>query len=191
MRALLTTDLHLSLPWFEWLIRKAPSFDLVCIAGDFLDLFSKEPKPKQVAQVQGHLRDLASKTNVALCSGNHDSYGPIVPAARGPTYHWLADLDEIQRIISDGQTRIIGDLIISTLPYCANEQAKRILLDRGRSIRKSRGLKWLSSTTNHRLLNSQNHLSRRQDYYSPSIDQTSGSADMCMICHTNSEPVVP
>jgi Icc-related predicted phosphoesterase len=59
MKILLTSDLHLSLPWFEWLIAKGPAFDLVCVAGDFLDLF-KEPKPKQVAQVQGHLRNLAS-----------------------------------------------------------------------------------------------------------------------------------
>ena len=65
------------------------------------------------------------------------------PAARGPTYSWLVELDEIPSIVSDGQTRVLENLIISTLPYCANEQAKRILLDRGRSIRKSRGLKWL------------------------------------------------
>jgi hypothetical protein len=47
-------------------------------------------------------------------------------------------------IISDGQTRVLDSLIISTLPYCANQQAKRILLDRGRSIRKSRGLNLLT-----------------------------------------------
>jgi Icc-related predicted phosphoesterase len=143
MKVLLTSDLHLSVPWFEWLNTKAAAFDLICIGGDFLDLFGQEPKPKQVSLVQSSLRRLAAATTVAICSGNHDSFGPIIPAARGPTYAWFAELDEIQRIISDGQTRIINDLIISTLPYCANEQAKRILLDRGRSIRKSRGLKWL------------------------------------------------
>ena len=143
MRALLTADLDLSIPWFEWLIAKGWAFNLVCIAGDFLDLFNEEPKPKQVAQVQGYLRDLASKTNIALCSGNHDSFGPIVPAARGPSYPWLVELDNLPSVISDGQTRIVGRLIVTTLPYCANGEAKRILLDRGRSIRKSRGLKWL------------------------------------------------
>jgi predicted MPP superfamily phosphohydrolase len=107
MKVLLISDLHLTLPWFEWLNTKAAAFDLICISGDFLDLFGQEPKPKQVAQVQGYLRHLASITNLAFCSGNHDSYGPIVPAARGPTYPWLAELDEIQSIISDGQTRII------------------------------------------------------------------------------------
>jgi Icc-related predicted phosphoesterase len=143
MRVLLTADLHLSIPWFEWLIAKSPAFDLVCIAGDFLDLFSKEPKPKQVAQVQDHLRDLASITNVAFCSGNHDSYGPIVPASRGPTYPWLVELDNLPSAISDGVTRIVGELIVTTLPYCATADAKRIWLNRGQSIRKSRGLKWL------------------------------------------------
>jgi Icc-related predicted phosphoesterase len=143
MKILLTSDLHLSLPWFEWLIAKGSALDLVCIAGDFLDLFSKESKLKQVAQVQGHLRDLASRTNVALCSGNHDSFGPIVPVARGPTYPWLVELDNLPSVISDGQTRIVGELVVTTLPYCANAAAKRILLDRGQSIRKSRGWHWL------------------------------------------------
>jgi hypothetical protein len=54
MKILLTSALYLSLPWFEWLIAKGPAFNLVCIAGDFLDLFSKESKLKQVAQVQDH-----------------------------------------------------------------------------------------------------------------------------------------
>jgi hypothetical protein len=93
--------------------------------------------------VQDHLRDLAFKTNVALCSGNHDSFGPIAPASRGPTYPWLVELDNLPSVISDGQTRIVGELIVTTLPYCANADAKRILLDRGRSVRKSRGLRWL------------------------------------------------
>jgi Icc-related predicted phosphoesterase len=143
LRVLLTADLHFSIPWFEWLIAKGWAFNPVCIAGDFLDLFSEQPKPKQVAQMQGYLRHLASITNVAFCSGNHDSYGPIIPAARGPSYPWLVELDNLPSVISDGQTRIVGELIVTTLPYCANADAKRILLDRGRSIRKSRGLKWL------------------------------------------------
>jgi Icc-related predicted phosphoesterase len=143
MKILLTADFHASVPWFEWLDMKAAGFDLICIAGDFLDLFSEEPKSRQVSLVQGYLRRVATTTTIAICSGNHDSYGPIVPAARGPTYPWFAELDKIQKITSDGQTRIIDDLIISTLPYCATEQAKRIWLDRGQSIRKSRGLQWL------------------------------------------------
>src|SRR4029077_2896229 len=125
------------------LIAKGQAFDLVCIAGDLLELFSPESKAEQVYRVQACLRRLAAVTNLAVCSGNHDSCGPIVPASRGPTYPWLVELDNLPSVISDGQTRIVGELIVTTLPYCANADAKRILLDRGRSVRKSRGLRWL------------------------------------------------
>jgi predicted MPP superfamily phosphohydrolase len=74
----------------------AAAVDLICIGGDFLDLFDQEPKPKQVSLVQSCLRRLAAATTIAICSGNHDSFGPIVPAARGPTYPWLVELDEIR-----------------------------------------------------------------------------------------------
>ena len=65
-----------------------------------------------------------------------------MPASRGPTYPWLIELG-YPSVISDGQTRIVGELIVTTLPYCANADAKRIWLDRGQSIRKSRGLQRL------------------------------------------------
>jgi Icc-related predicted phosphoesterase len=143
MKILLTADFHASVPWFEWLAGKATSFNLVCVAGDFLDLFGKEPKPHQVSLVQAYLHRIAGKTTVALCSGNHDSFGPIVPAARGPAYPWLVELDNLPNVISDGQSRIVGELIVTTLPHCANADAKRVWLDRGQSIRKSRGWQWL------------------------------------------------
>jgi hypothetical protein len=37
-------DLHFRLHWFRWLIEQAPDFDLVCIAGDLLDLFKFETR---------------------------------------------------------------------------------------------------------------------------------------------------
>jgi Icc-related predicted phosphoesterase len=39
MKLLITADLHFRLPWFRWLIQQAPDFDLVCVAGDLLDMF--------------------------------------------------------------------------------------------------------------------------------------------------------
>jgi Icc-related predicted phosphoesterase len=39
MKVLITTDLHYRAAWFEWLIREAPKFDAVFIAGDFLGHF--------------------------------------------------------------------------------------------------------------------------------------------------------
>jgi Icc-related predicted phosphoesterase len=39
MKLLITADLHFRFHWFRWLIEQAPDFDLVCIAGDLLDMF--------------------------------------------------------------------------------------------------------------------------------------------------------
>ena len=38
MELLITADLHFRLHWFQWLIEQGPSYDLVCIAGDLLDI---------------------------------------------------------------------------------------------------------------------------------------------------------
>jgi uncharacterized protein len=43
MKILLTADPHFRTDWFRWLMTQAPSYDLVCIAGDLLDMFNVEP----------------------------------------------------------------------------------------------------------------------------------------------------
>ena len=40
MRILLVSDLHYTLPQFDWVVRSAPRFDLVVLAGDHLDISS-------------------------------------------------------------------------------------------------------------------------------------------------------
>jgi Icc-related predicted phosphoesterase len=42
MKLLLTADFHFRTDWFRWLMEQAPSYDLVCVAGDLLDMFSVE-----------------------------------------------------------------------------------------------------------------------------------------------------
>jgi hypothetical protein len=92
---------------------------------------------------QNFFRRLAKLTSVALSSGNHDAVGSIIPPARGPTYPWLVELDEVRNLVSDGQTAIVGELIVTTVPYYCAAQDKRVWLDRGRKMRQERKLKWL------------------------------------------------
>jgi len=40
VRILLVSDLHYTLPQFDWVVRLAPSYDLVVLAGDHLDVSS-------------------------------------------------------------------------------------------------------------------------------------------------------
>jgi hypothetical protein len=44
-------DLHFRLHWYRWLIEQAPDFDLVCIAGDLLDMFKSETRLEQDREI--------------------------------------------------------------------------------------------------------------------------------------------
>jgi predicted MPP superfamily phosphohydrolase len=83
MKVLLTADLHSNPGWFGWLEEEAGNYDLVCIAGDLLDAFSKVAIQDQVAQVKGFLYRVTAKTRVAICSGNHDAFELVQPLLPG------------------------------------------------------------------------------------------------------------
>src|SRR5689334_16699314 len=68
---------------------------------------------------------------------------PLVPRMRGPTFEWFVELDAVPGLVSDGRSEIVGDLVITTLPYCADEKEKELWLNRGRRMRTERRLKWL------------------------------------------------
>ena len=78
MRILLTADLHFRTDWFHWLMEQALSYDLVCIAGDLLDMFNVESPKGQAREVSMLIRELADIVPVAICSGNHDNAGGLV-----------------------------------------------------------------------------------------------------------------
>ena len=86
MKLLLTADLHYHLHWFRWLIEEAPNFDLVCIAGDLLDMFKSEATIEQAREITRVIRELADIVPVALCSGNHDNAGRLVSHDRASVY---------------------------------------------------------------------------------------------------------
>jgi predicted phosphodiesterase len=143
VKTLLTCDLHFNLGWFEWLETKAPEFDLVVIAGDLLDMFAPIPQRLQIPAVQGALKSIAARTTLAICSGNHDTVGKEIKLDRAPVFEWLALLSKHRNLISDGCTRVFGDLIITTVPYACSREQKQIWLDRGAIIRRDRRCPWL------------------------------------------------
>jgi hypothetical protein len=64
MKILITADLHFREHWFRWLFEQAPDFDLVCIAGDLLDMFAPASKMAQAREVTRWLRQLADAVPV-------------------------------------------------------------------------------------------------------------------------------
>ena len=75
MRCLITADLHYSLKQFDWLMRAAPDFDLVVLAGDHLDMFSTVDGRAQILVVSKYLERLALTTQLLVSSGNHNLDG--------------------------------------------------------------------------------------------------------------------
>jgi metallophosphoesterase superfamily enzyme len=105
MKLLLTADFHYGLHWFRWLIEQAPSCDLVCIAGDLLDMFKFETRIEQAREVRRLIRALADIVPVAVCSGNHDNAGRLVLHESGISLRVFIDLGAHSRIITDSTTR--------------------------------------------------------------------------------------
>jgi Icc-related predicted phosphoesterase len=70
MRLLLTADLHYRIHWFRWLIEEASNFDLVCIAGDLLDMFRFETRTEQSREIAnlGRLRSSSESWQTAFPS---------------------------------------------------------------------------------------------------------------------------
>jgi len=83
MKILLTADLHFRLHWFRWLIEQGPRYDLVCIAGDLLDMFKSESRLEQTREIKKFLQELADVVPIAICSGNHDNAGRQISPDRG------------------------------------------------------------------------------------------------------------
>jgi predicted MPP superfamily phosphohydrolase len=129
MKLLITADLHFRLHWFRWLIEQAPDFDLVCIAGDLLDMFKAETRLEQAREVRMLIRKLADLVPVALCSGNHDNAGRLASHDRASFYEWFIGLGTHPNIITDGSTRKLENLIVTTIPFHCSRQEKSIWLD--------------------------------------------------------------
>ena len=143
MKLLLTADLHYHLHWFRWLIEEAPNFDLVCIAGDLLDMFKSEATIEQAREITRVIRELADIVPIALCSGNQDNAGRLVSHDRASVYKWFIDLATHPNVITDGSTRKLENLLVTTIPYHCSRPEKSIWLDRGSTIRKQTGMPWI------------------------------------------------
>ena len=72
MRLLLTSDLHYKLRQYDWLLKVAPEYDVVVVAGDHVDAFGAVPSEVQIAALSATLGALAQRSRLLVCSGNHD-----------------------------------------------------------------------------------------------------------------------
>ena len=114
MRLLLVSDLHYSLPQFDWVVRVAPQFDLVAVAGDLLDISSPVPLHAQSVVVLKYLALLHAAGRVAVGSGNHDLTGPDANGEQSAL--WLADAKR-DGVPCDGSALWLGDTLVTICPW--------------------------------------------------------------------------
>ena len=112
MKILHLADLHRW--WFSWVEEQAPHYDLLVIAGDFLDGLSDVPMHTQAWQCSMWL--LSLRTPTVVCSGNHDFWpqsrtGSVDPDAEGAWLHRLRGKRSIVAV--DGDTVEFGGLRIA------------------------------------------------------------------------------
>ena len=114
MHLLLVSDLHYSLRQLDWVVDAAPSFDLVVLAGDHLDLSSAVSLDAQTVVILRYLELLQAVTTVAVSSGNHDLTGPDVRGEQAAL--WLDEARQLG-VRTDGDSLLIGDTLITICPW--------------------------------------------------------------------------
>jgi Icc-related predicted phosphoesterase len=114
MRILLTSDLHYTLRQYDWLIRAAPGFDAVVIAGDHIDAFLPVPPEVQIAALSASFTAVSKKSHVLVCSGNHDLNAWDDKGEK--VANWLGAVRSAALAV-DGDTVAIGDTLFTVCPW--------------------------------------------------------------------------
>lgn len=114
MKLLVVADLHYALRQFDWLVRAAPDYDCVVIAGDLLDTNSIVDPAAQIVVVLKYLQRLSALTRVLVCSGNHD-ISELGPDGEKHAL-WLAEARR-HAVPADGDTIVLGDALVTLCPW--------------------------------------------------------------------------
>lgn len=114
LRILLVSDLHYTLPQLDWVVRAAPAFDLVVLAGDSLDISAIVPLEAQAVVILRYLSLLRELTSVVVASGNHDLTGPDARGEQAAL--WLAGARGIG-VTTDGDSWRGRETLVTLCPW--------------------------------------------------------------------------
>jgi Icc-related predicted phosphoesterase len=124
MKLLFVADLHYSLKQFDWLLAEASKYDVVCIGGDLLDLWSPLNIEVQITVVERYLCKLRQRTLLLVSSGNHD--GDSRNEADESVAEWLADVKG-ERLVVDNESVLVEDILITVCPWWDGPLSRRRL----------------------------------------------------------------
>ena len=128
MKCLLVSDLHYTLKQFDWVLSVADDFDVVVIAGDHLDVSGHVDVRAQIVVILEYLKRLRTKTQLLVCSGNHDldtrnEVGEKVPK-------WMSKVRDLG-IPTDGDCIALDNTLFTICPWwdgpCVRDEIGRQL----------------------------------------------------------------
>jgi Icc-related predicted phosphoesterase len=114
VRILLVSDLHYTLPQLDWVVRSAPSYDLVVLAGDHLDASSPVSLEAQSIVLLRYFSLMNPGVSLVLASGNHDLTGTDPHGERAAL--WLPE-SRRAGVSTDGESLMLGDTLITVCPW--------------------------------------------------------------------------
>lgn len=127
MKVLLVSDLHIHPEHFAWVTARCVEFDLLVLAGDLMNQFSRVPYHQQAQAITRWLVELKAPA-VSLVSGNHDTW-----PARGVSIDAAADGRWIKNL-RGGKGRIVGvdgeTVVIGGLTFCFHGWLQKLDLQR-------------------------------------------------------------
>jgi Icc-related predicted phosphoesterase len=141
VRILLVSDLHYTLPQWDWVVRRASAFDLVVIAGDSLDIASAVPLEAQSLVILRYLSLLQGATRVAVTSGNHDLTGPDAQGEQAAL--WLEQARKAG-VPTDGDSlRLDEDTLVTLCPWWDGPLGRAALEQRFAAEEATRPARWI------------------------------------------------
>jgi len=140
VRLLLVSDLHYTLPQLDWVVRAAPGYDLVVVAGDSLDISSAVPLDVQSVVLLRYFDLLEAASRVAVSSGNHDLTGPDGQGENCAL--WLAQA-RAAGVPTDGDSIELGDTLITICPWWDGPLGRDVLLARLEADAARRPARWI------------------------------------------------
>lgn len=114
LRILLVADLHYTLPQLDWVVRAAPDFDVVVMAGDHLDISSNVPLDAQCVVIERYVAMLRDASRVIVSSGNHDLTGPDEAGEQAAL--WLQGI-RAHNVWTDGDSFVVDDTLVTVCPW--------------------------------------------------------------------------
>jgi Icc-related predicted phosphoesterase len=140
VRILLVSDLHYALPQFDWVVRVAPAFDLVVLAGDQLNVSSTVPLDAQAIVVLQYLTMLQLAGRVAVSSGNHDLTGPDANGEQAAL--WLSEAHSAG-VPTDGDALLVDDTLFTICPWWDGPAGRAALQAQLAAAAERRPTRWI------------------------------------------------